>query len=157
MLMRKIFDRFRRVAKIEHTMEDEVLGTLTFNEEFHWWRGTMTLADGKISVLTIDGVKTDESISEEIRNMVKFLNANEPLIRKKIAVSMSELYNGQWGGGDTITPDEMAQKISLVNVSLYDEGGGELHYEADDDTFTDHTICTPFDENGEIGEPDLEG
>ncbi|HEX8458922.1 MAG TPA: DUF2262 domain-containing protein [Pyrinomonadaceae bacterium] len=156
--MRKILDRFRSTVQPKLTMEDEVLGTFTWNEDYHWWLGTMTLADGKTFTLTIDGVKTDESMPEGIRNTVKFLSANEPLIRNKIAISMSELYNGQWSGGDDpITPEEMAQKISLVNVSIYDEDGGELHYKADDDTFTDHTICAPFDQNGEVGEPDLAG
>jgi hypothetical protein len=158
MVMNKILDLFRRPAKAEHIMEDEYFGKLTMDENFNWWRGTMTLANGKTFSLTIDGLKTDEAIAEEVRNTAKFLIANEPLIRGKIAVSMSEfLHNGTWGDGHTITPEELAQRITLTGVAFYDEGEGELFYEAPDGLFTDHTICTPIDANGEIGEPALEG
>jgi hypothetical protein len=157
MVMRKIFDRFRRPAKAKHIIEDELFGNLTWDENRNGWRGIMTMADGKTSALTIDGAKTDESIPEAVRDAVKFLMANEPLIRDKIAVSMSKVYNGTWGDGDTITPEELAQRITLTDVSFYEEGGGELYYTADDDLFTDHTICAPIDANGEIGEPELAG
>jgi hypothetical protein len=157
MLMSKILGLFRRPAKVKHMLEDELFGTLTWEEDYRWWHGIMTRADGKTATLKIDGVKTDESFPEAMRSTFKFLLANEPRISDKIAVSMSELYNGTWGDGDTMTPEEMAQRISLTGVSLYDEGGGELYYEANDGLFTDHTICASIDENGEIGEPELAG
>lgn len=158
MVMSKIFDLFRRTEKVEHIMEDELFGTLMWDEEHQLgWRGMMTLANGKTSAFTIDGAKTDESIPEAVRNTFKFLIANAPLIHDKIAVSMSEFYNGTWGGGDTITPVEMAQRINLTDVSFYEEGGAELYYKAEDELFTDHTICAPLEANGEIGEPDLAG
>jgi hypothetical protein len=156
MVIRKILDRFRRPAKVKHFMEDESLGTLTW-EDHIGWRGIMTLANGKTATLTIDAAKTDESLPEIVRSAVKFVIANEPRIRDKIAFSMSEVYNGTWGGGDTITAEELARRITLTEVSVYEEGDGELLYKADDDLFTDHTICASLDVNGEIGEPELEG
>jgi hypothetical protein len=158
MVMSKILDLFRRPAKAKYFMEDEFFGTLTWDEDYPLgWRGILTLADGKTSAFTIDGAKTDESIPEEVRKLAKFLIANEPLIRDKIAVSMSGIYNGAWSGDDTITPEEMAQRINLTDVSFYEEGGGELYYYADDYLFTDHAICASIDANGEVSEPDLEG
>ncbi len=158
MVMSKILDLFRRPPKVKHILEDEFFGTLTWDEEHQLgWRGIMTLANGKTSAFIIDGTKTDESIPEVVRNTAQFLIANAQLIHDKIAVSMSEIYNGTWGGGDTITPEEMAQRINLRDVSFYDEGGAELYYEADDELFTDHMICAYLDENGEISEPDLAG
>jgi hypothetical protein len=156
-MISKILDRFRRPAKAEYVMEDELLGNLTWDEDYRAWRGVMIMANGRTSAFTIDGVKTDESIPEVIRNTAQFLLANEPLIRDKIAVSMSGIYNGTWGGGDTITPEEMTQRIALTDVSFYDEGGAELYYTADDNLFTDHAICVSLDASGEISEPDLAG
>jgi hypothetical protein len=156
MVIRKILDRFRRPAQPKHIMEDEILGTLTWEDQIGW-RGIMTMANGKTATLTIDAAKTDESLPEIVRNAVKFVIANEPRIRDKIAVSMSEFYNGTWGGGDTITPEELARRITLTEVSVYEEGDGELLYEAEDELFTDHTICAYLDANGEIGEPELAG
>jgi hypothetical protein len=157
MIIRRLIELFRRPAKVEHMMEDEFFGKLAYDEKFHWWSGIMTLSNGKTASLKIDGLKSDESIPEEIRNTAKILIANEQSIHDKIAVSMSEVYNGTWGCGDTITPQELAQKITLTGVSFYDEGCGELYYGADDEIFTDHTICAPIDANGEVGEPDLAG
>jgi hypothetical protein len=157
MVMRKILDLFRRPEQVKHIMNDELFGILTWDEVYSGWRGIVTTANGRTSALTIDGQKTDESFPELARNTVKFLMANEPLVRHKIAVSMSEIYNGPWSGGDIITPEEMAQRITLTEVSFYGEEGVELYYKADDELFTDHTICAPIDENGEIGEPELEG
>jgi hypothetical protein len=117
----------------------------------------MTMANGKTATLWIDAAKTDESLPEIVRSTVKFVIANEPRIRDKIAFSMSEIYNGPWGGGDTITPEKLARRITLTEVSVYEEGDGELVYEADGDLFTDHAICAYLDVNGEIGEPELEG
>jgi hypothetical protein len=157
MVIRQILDRFRSPAKAEHIMEDGFFGNLTWSEKYGGWRGMMTLANGKTVTFTIDGVETEQSITKAARNTFTFLIENEPLIRDKIAVSMSELYSGTWGGVDTITPDELAQRITLTDVAFYEEGGGELYYEADDDLFTDHTICASIESNGEIGEPELAG
>lgn len=157
MVMSKILDLFRPLVEPARTMEDALFGKLTWDEKYRGWRGTLTMANGKTAVVTIDGVKTDESIPEEARNTAKFLIANAPLIDDKIAASTSELYNGTWGDGDTMTPEEMARRIRLTEVSFYDEGGAELYYHAYDDLFTDHSICASLDANGELSEPDLAG
>jgi hypothetical protein len=157
MVMRKILDLFRRQAKLEHIMEDDLFGTLTWREDQGGWCGIMALANGRSVKFTIDLYEPEVPIDEATRDTAKFLIANETQIRHKIAVSMSEFYNGTWGSGDTITPDELAQRITLTGVSFSDEGMGALYYEADDELFSDHTICASIDANGEIDEPVLEG
>ncbi len=137
-------------------MEDELFGKVTWDKDSRW-SGIMTLADGKAAVFEIDGYEPVESMPEAARNTLKFLIANEPLIRHNIAVSMRKLYNETWLYEDTITHEELARKINLDSVTIWDEGGGELLYEADDNLFAGHYIQVPIDENGEIGEPELEG
>ena len=156
MVMRKLLERFRRPAKAKHFMEDEFLGTLTW-EEHIGWRGSMPMANGKTVTLTIDAAETDASLPEIVRSTVRFVMANEPRIRDKIAFSMSEIYNGPWGGDGTMTPEELARRINLAELAVYEEGDGEVVYEADGGLFTDHVICASLDVNGEIGEPELEG
>lgn len=117
----------------------------------------MTLANGKTAAFEIDGFEPIESIPEAARNTLNFLIANEPLIRHKIAVSMRQLYHETWLYENSITPEELAQRINLDSVSIWDEGGGNLLYEADVDLFTGHYIQVLIDANGEIGEPELEG
>jgi hypothetical protein len=137
-------------------MEDELLGNVTWDQDFRW-SGIMTLANGKTAAFEIDGYEPVESIPEAARITLKFLIANESLIRYKIAVSMRKLYNKTWLYEDTITPEALAQRINLDSVTIWDEGGGDLLYEADDDLFAGHCIQVLLDGNGEIGEPELEG
>ena len=117
----------------------------------------MTLADGKTAAFEFDGDELIESITEASRNTLKFLIANEPLIRHKIAVAMRKFYDETWLYENPITPEELAQRINLDSVSIRDEGGGNLLYQADIDLFTGHYIQVSMDVNGEIGEPELEG
>jgi hypothetical protein len=137
-------------------MEDEFFGNVTWDEDSQW-SGIMTLANGKTAAFEIDGYEPVESIPEAARNTLNFLIANEPLIRHKIAVSMRQLYNETWLDENTLTPDELAQRINLNNVTIFDEGGGELVYEADEDLFAGHWVQVPIDAHGEIGEPEIEG
>jgi hypothetical protein len=156
--IREIFGRLRRPAKPEHVLEDEVLGRLVWSEKYGGWGGVLSLAMGGTARFTIEGVEVEETITEASRHALQFLTANEPRIRNKIAASMSELYNGTWGGGDdTLTPEEMARRIALASAHFYEDGGGVLYYEAADNLFTDHTICVHINADGEIEEPELEG
>jgi hypothetical protein len=118
--------------------------------------GIITLANGRTVAFEIDGDEPLEAITEAARNTLEFLIQNEPLIRHKIAASMCELYK-DWNDGNTITPEELAQKINLDSVTIFDEGGGNLLYEPEGDMFTDHWIQVWMDANGEIDEPGLEG
>ena len=138
-------------------MEDEFNGSITWDKNLQP-SGTITFANGKTAAFDIDGYDDlSEWITEAARNTLKFLIANEPLVRHKVAVSVTEFFKDTWLYEDPITPEELAQRINLVWVSIFDEGGGNLVYEADDDLFTDHCIEILMDANGELGEPRLEG
>jgi hypothetical protein len=137
-------------------MEDELSGNVTWDKDSQW-SGTMILANGKTAAFEIDGYEPVESITEAARNTLKFLIANEPLIRHIMAVSMRKLYKEGWLYENTLTPEELAQKINLNNVTIFDEGGGELFYEADEDLFAGHWVQVPIGADGEIGEPEIHG
>ena len=137
-------------------MEDELFDNVTWDKDSRW-SGIMTLSNGKTAAFEIDGDEPIETITEAARNTLKFLIENEPLIRHKIAVSMRKLYNEGWLYENTLTPEEFAQKIHLNNVTIFDEGGGELFYEADGDLFAGHWVQVPIDTHGEIGEPEIHG
>ena len=138
------------------TVDYDLSGNVTWDKDSRW-SGIMTLANGKTATFEIDGDEPIETITEAARNTLKFLIANESLIRHRIAVSMRELYKETWLYENTLTPEELAQKINLNNVTIFDEGGGELFYEADEDLFAGHWVQVPIDARGEIGEPELEG
>jgi hypothetical protein len=132
-------------------MEDELFGKIAWDEDDPS-SGIMTLRNGKTVRLSLD---VDETEEEAALNTLQLLIAGETQIRHKIAVSMMDRYK-DWIDDDITTPEELARRITLTDVLLW-EGGGQLYYEADDNLFTDHTICVFFDANGEIEEPELEG
>ena len=135
-------------------MEDKLSGNVKWDSQ---WSGIMTLANGKTAAFEIDGYEPVESIPEAARNTLRFLIANESLIRHKVTVSMRQFYNETWLAENTLTPEELAQKIHFNNVTIWDEGGGEIYYTADEDLFAGHWVQVPIDANGEIGEPQIEG
>lgn len=132
-------------------MKDELFSNVTWANE---WSGTITLANGKTAKFEMDF--PDESIPEAVRKSLKFVVENEPSIRLRIAAKMTELYK-DWNDNETITAEELAHRINLTDVQIYEEGDGQLYYEPAGDFFTDHIICAYFEANGEIDEPSLEG
>ena len=134
-------------------MEYELVSNVKWNEDRR--TGKMPLANGKVANLEID-VADNEPIPEATLNSVKFIIENEPQIRYKIAASLTELYK-DWNDNKTITPEQLAQRIHLTDVTFYDDGCGQLCYEPEGNMFTGHYICAPFDANNEIGEGELEG
>jgi hypothetical protein len=106
-------------------------------------------------VFTVDIDEADAATPEAARATVRFLRANEPQVRHKVAAATVELYR-EWHDGEAITPEALAQLITLNSVTVWDERGGDLFYAAGD-LFAGHGICAPIDAGGELGEPDLEG
>lgn len=137
-------------------MGDELSDNVTWDKDSRW-SGKLTLSNGKTAAFEIDGDEPIETITEAARNTLKFLIENEPLIRHKIAVAMRKVYNEGWLYENTLTPEEMAQKINLNYVTIFDEGAGELFYDADEDLFAGHWVQVPIDARGEIGEPEIHG
>ena len=132
-------------------MEDELFGKITWDEDDPS-SGIVTLGNGETVKLDFD---VDETGEEAALHTLQLVITSETQLRHKIAVSMMERYK-DWIYDEITTPEELARRIKLTYVFLW-EGGGQLHYAADDDLFTDHSICVFFDANGEIEEPELEG
>jgi hypothetical protein len=132
-------------------MKDELFGKIAWDKDAPF-SGIITLENGKTAKLSLD---VDETGEEAALHTLQLLIGSETQIRHKIAVSMMERYK-DWIYDDITTAEELARRITLTDILLW-EGGGQLYYEADDDLFTDHTICVFFDANGEIDEPELEG
>lgn len=135
--------------------EDEFSGKITWDKD-SLWRGKITLADGKTAPFEIDGFELIESITEASLSTLKFVVANEPLIRHKIAILLREFYNDSWLYESPLTPEELAQMISLHSVRILDEGDGDLSYTAGD-LFAGHWVQVPIDANCELGEPEIHG
>jgi hypothetical protein len=132
---------------------DKLFSNVTWDEDKR--SGEMTLANGRTANLDID-VGYDEPIPEATLNSVKFVIENEPQIRLKIAASVMENYK-DWCDNDIASPEQLAQKINLTDVSFWDDGGGTLYYDPDGDMFGGHCICAYLEANGVISEAEMAG
>lgn len=118
------------------------------------WNGIITLANGKTVTVDLD---VDETADEAARNTLRFLIQNETQIRHKVAVELFKHFK-DWINDEIIRPEQLALRIDLSDILIW-EGGGQLYYyvNGDDDMFTNHAICVWFDANGEINEVELAG
>jgi hypothetical protein len=136
-------------------MENNLFGNIKWDKD-NPSSGIITLANGKTAKVSFD---IDETEEKAARNTLKFLITNETQIRHKIAVSLFKHYP-DWIHDDILTPEDLALRIDLSDILLWEGGGGQLYYYAngDDDLFTSHAICVWFDANGEIDDQvELEG
>ena len=134
-------------------MEDNGIGHVEWDKDKPW-SGIIKLANGKTARVEFD---IDESGEQAARKTLKHLVTNETQIRRRVAVSLLK-YCRDWIDDDIATPEKLASRIELADILFYEGGDGQLYYEADDDLFTDHTVCVWFDAAGEIeDEVSLEG
>lgn len=120
---------------------------------------TITLANGKTCRFILDIDDADEEAVASARNYLKFLTANESLIRHMVAFSAVRLFRDNWFNSEPPEPDELAGMIKLHTVEIYDEGVELFYTAADkkDDIFAGHWLQVPINEKGELGEPEIQG
>lgn len=138
--------------------KDELFDNIAWDEGKELLSGKITLADGKTAGFGFDGFETGEWSPDAALKTLKFLSANEPQIRHKIAVLLLEEYKDTWLDESPFTPDELARKIYLTHADiLTDDGTADLLYEADEDLFACHCVVVLMNADGEIDEVSIEG
>ena len=129
-------------------IEDEVLGTLKLNRDFGQLDGEVSWNGTEISLaLEID--LDDEKTWDAVRNVTRKLMADsgswDKSMREFAAKKLTGLAN-EWQENDhekehadSITKEDFARRITLLELSLTYEGDFTAFYD-DDDLFWGHTI-----------------
>ena len=143
------------------TLQDEVLGTLTWNADLDWWEGRVDLSAGhpvRLS-LTVEEEDADVEPAQEIahgRRVLLFLRGHEPEARLVAADELLEIYNAEWNEGEPLDDEEFMGRLTLDDVNVSFDGSAELFYR-DDGLFAGHTVLVMVDANGNFADADIAG
>jgi hypothetical protein len=141
------------------TIEDELLGTLTWNEDLDWWEGRAVLAPGHAISLSIEVEDATVAPTQEIahaRRILLFLREHEPEGRLIAADELLEIYNAEWNEGEPLNDEEFMARLTLNDVNVAFDGSAELFYQ-DDGLFAGHAVLVTVDPNGNFADADIAG
>jgi hypothetical protein len=141
------------------SVDDEVLGTLKWDEQLNWYVGEVQLTPKKQIRVNID-VGTDGAgliaAIERARQAYKRIQAQEYKLRLAATDALLDLHNDTWNDGDKIGPEIFMGRMDLETISLYADGTAELYYN-DGDLFWGHTILVSVDEQGGFEDASIAG
>jgi hypothetical protein len=121
---------------MEGVVHDEILGSLTWDEQDSWWtfevgpiagrsiRGTIIPEDSRVPLA---GVQLDT-----VRACVTWIRANEPAVREFITRESFDWWLGAWYDeeiDEVNTPEGFRETIRLGGVNFYEDGKARLCYE----------------------------
>lgn len=143
------------------TIQDDLLGSLTWNGDLDWWEGRVQLAPGHPLRLSLSVEVEDADIVpvNEIahaRRILLFLREHEPEARLVAADELLEIYNAEWNEGDPLEEEEFMERLTLDDVNIAPDGSAELFYQ-DDDLFAGHTVLVTVDAQGNFSDADIAG
>ncbi|NDV95706.1 DUF2262 domain-containing protein [Dysgonomonas sp. 521] len=147
---------------VYRTLESEVLGMLTYNEEYECYQ-TETTIDGHMVEITVDLTYPSE-LKKNIKKVDKLMSAKfyEKALQK-MAKPMSALKNEVWLGEDEdgqeeprISADELLKRIKITAIAFDDECEAEIYCD-DGDIFWGHCILISTNARGTYQDATLAG
>ena len=141
----------------EQTIEDEVLGTLTWNKSVNCWGGETEIMPGHTISVTVLAEDTPlATVLEGARPLFQRLRADEPALRQAAADGLLARYNSTWNDGPPLDSATFMAQIALNGFAAYEDGSAEINYD-DGDLFWGHTITVSIDANGAFQDVGING
>lgn len=146
----------------DKTIENEILGTLVYNEETGQYESEYRGDDCSFQVgIALMTPKKTEKLISFAAQQIRGKRYKEMLLAME--AEMIELKNDVWVGEDEngqeappISPEEFRKRISISSIDFYEDGSASI-YCNDDDVFFGHTIVVDVDENGKYDSVTLAG
>ncbi|SHG44110.1 DUF2262 domain-containing protein [Pedobacter caeni] len=146
----------------DKTIENEVLGTLIYNEETGQYESEYAGEDGSFQVgIALTTPKKLEQLISFAAQQIREKTYKEMLL--SMEAEMIELKNDVWIGEDEngqeeapISVEEFRKRISISSIDFYEDGSASI-YCKDDDVFFGHTIIVDVDEKGKYDSVTLAG
>ncbi len=141
------------------TMHDDVLGTLTWNEQLDWWEGEAELLPGhviRISVGVEDEAAPTDAEMAQARAVFLRLREREPEARIVAAEELLDIYNDEWNDDEPLGEEEFMARLTLEDLSVAADGSAELFY-SDDNLFSGHTVLVSVGPDGNFEDADIAG
>lgn len=149
----------QKTAAESPSIQDEIIGTLTFNE-WHQWFETKYQAQGNAFeiYIDIDNRAATLEILPLVRAVLCRLATIDGAMREFAAAQLLELKNDNWREEDQpeVTKDDFMYRISIEAISFNEDGEYEIWY-ADGDLFWGHSIMVSVDRKGRPVRTDIHG
>src|SRR5690349_13664517 len=140
-------------------LEDNVLGTLTYESEYGWFTGFADFGGKRAEIRVTLKVPPDKVSESEIvgaRQAYLALLERRDTIEAEIVRECLSLYNDVWRDGDMISREQFLDVLEIESVDIEDGHAKTIWYTAGD-LFTDHAIEVRFNDDGSISETALAG
>ena len=127
------------------TLQDEVLGTLTYDQQLGWYE--TTLGNFKLYLPCESEREADESLN----HARSFHQSRTRLIREAAAFgceSLVDLKNETWldEGEEALSKETFVSRLSIEAVVVYPDGSVEFTF-GDGDLFWGHVIQVSYEDN----------
>ena len=141
----------------EATLSDEILGTLTWDETYHWYQGKLEVAPAQwIELRLLPDDNTHQADLARARQAFQHIQNQEVALREAAAEALLPRYNENWGDGPPIDRETFAGRITLEGLTVYGDGSAALDY-SDGDLFWGHTIVVSLAEDDTVQDVSIEG
>ena len=140
---------------MNETINDEQFGTLTWEPERDWWRGTLELPEGKQAALSLYPPE-QRTITQQARDAFDIIARSDEAIRQKACDELLTIHNEAWNNGEPLDAETFKRRLTLEAIILYPDGSAELYF-ADDDMFWGHTVIVHRSEAGEYTDAVIAG
>lgn len=140
------------------TIQDDVLGTLRWNEHLRDWEGSVQIGGVQVQFILDTSASADmESALEAIRGTVEAIQGDEKSLRCEAAKRLLQLYNRKWSAeGQPIDEETFVGRMKLEGLNLSSDGSAELFY-GSGQMFADHAIRLSLDGQGAVQEITIAG
>lgn len=143
---------------------DPDFGTATWHGDRGDWLFTVVFPSGRTAEGSVrpedDNLHLSSPELEESRACVRWVLANEPVLRQYVADKMHRLYLNNWHDpedGPSLAPKEFRDELALVGVQVLEDHRAFLVF-SDAECFGGHAIVFSVGADGELEEePSLWG
>jgi hypothetical protein len=141
----------------EQIVEDETLGTLTWDDDLEWWTGKQNISPGHTIFIAVSpNDEPSEIVLIQARRAFERVRKDEMAFTRAAADRLLALHNEEWNDGPPIDNNAFMERMAMTKFAAYYDGSVEISY-ADGDLFSGHTIIVSVDKNGFIQDASIDG
>lgn len=136
----------------ERTIQDELLGELTWKEDIKCWDDYFEIHPNQLTHFILSSEEDPQGLtkpSQDYRHTLDLIQREDVNLRRRAAEELLNLYNDVWREDENeIDLPTFVNRIAMLDgIILYKNGVAEIFYQ-DDDLFASHAILVRLDEQG---------